>query len=1115
MKRILHLVLALLCAIALLSSCEKAPFVTMTGPRNYSFTRNGGTQSFAFSCNRNWTVSSTESWIRVSPSSGTPTDGDITVTITCSPNTTYDPRTATLTVKVEELMETITVTQETGLGLIVSPTTFDLTNAAQDIEIELQKNVQYSVAIDESGVDWIKQGGTKSLSTDKVTFHIAANKSYDDREGKITFKQTDGDLVQTVTVRQSQTNGLFITTPTYDLSNEAHTLSVEVKSNVQFEVTPQVDWIKTVETKALTPTSVVLSIEANESYDNRTGTVIVKQTNGDLSSTITINQHQTDGLFVTPTSAEVSNQANSVVLEIIDNVSYNVVIPDNAKSWISVQSNTKTKALVEDKVVLAIAQNTTYDDREASVTIKQVNGPLAETVKIKQGQNLGLFATKSYFELSNAAQTAEVEVKANVEFTTTTDVDWIKIVETKALKASTIVLSVAANETYDDRVGKVNVKQINGDLEGVITIVQRQTNGLFVDKDTYEVPSDGGTVSVDIQTNAYVEVVIPEKDKEWIERAPETKGLEAKTLRLTVKANPLYVGRSSDLVIREASTPIERPIHISQLQLNHLTAESPVEECTANDTTLTIKVKSNIGYTVSPKDNWMSVNPATVSIDGLDRDEDGLASTEIKVTLTRNSTYKYRTSQVDFSADGLSSGVPVEVKQSQFGYVVFEGYKYKTIAYGDREWFAENLRAKFGYEEGEQINSYGEAVYPYVGSGWTESGGEILYSLDWMTYRMVKEGFSICPEGWHVSTSNDWKSLFSLNSSTASTPFIKEELGGSDEYSFGGNYGYWHMSSFWFEVGLADVLQEWAEINKDGVRVQDHSTQYGPFPSTKYWHIRCVRGPIEPDLLTLPVMEQTTTTANLRGEVMNDPNSSTAKPWNGRLLNANYSKITKAGFKYGTSKDNLSSTVYSSDANLNVTLSGLKAGHIYYFQSVAEYEGGSGPVYGNVMSFRTYDGTMEYQGKTYFTTIINGVEMMTQNLQAATLNDGTPIPYVKENNEWATTTSPAQCIQINNEAGLEPLGRLYNKYTIETNKICPEGWRLPTNKELVLDWDTRYNLYGTANGLFCLANNVYWANPTYCNNLSGFSALPSEMRNADGSFTGINDNGNISPHCRP
>ena len=472
MKRVLHFALLLISAIALLASCEKAPFITMTGPRSFSFTRDGGTQSISFTCNRPWSVSSTESWIQITPSSGEASDKDISVTIKCSPNTTYDPRSATVTVKLEELSESITITQDTGIGLLVSPTTFELTNAAQVIEIEVQKNVQYSVAIDDESAKWIKQGGTKALTSDKVTFTISANESYDNREGKITFKQLDGDLSQTVTVRQSQTNGLFITTPDYNLSNEEHTLSVEVKANVEFEVASQTDWIEYIETKALTSSTITLFVKPNDSYDNRTGTVLVKQTNGDLIGTITINQKQTDFLHTPNTSFNLTSEAQNITLEIQDNVSYSIVIPDDAKSWISIVSDTQTKAIAEDKVVLAIAQNTTYNSRSASITLKQIDGPLAGTIDILQASMEGLAPDKASYDIDRQGGTLEVVVQANVEYEVTTEDAWIHYVQTKALSASTVVLTIDENETYSAREGKAQLSQKNGSLKQTITVKQ-------------------------------------------------------------------------------------------------------------------------------------------------------------------------------------------------------------------------------------------------------------------------------------------------------------------------------------------------------------------------------------------------------------------------------------------------------------------------------------------------------------------------------------------------------------------------------------------------------------------------------------------------------------------
>ena len=288
-SRHFRVLVAALLIVAVLS-CQQAPFLTTTGPRTFNFTRDGGTQWFTFTCNRDWSVSSTESWVTLSPSSGSAADGEIKVTITCSANTTYDARSAVITIRLEDMSESITITQDTGIGLIVSPTSFDLTNAAHKVEIKVQKNVQYIISIDEDCTNWIRVGGTKALTNDMVTIVIAANETYDDREGEITFKQIDGPLTATVTFRQSHNEGLFIDNKTFEVAQEGGMITVEVDANVDYEVNPQDDWIHLVDTKGLVKTSFVLRVDVNELYRSRTGTVLVKQSNGSHIAMVTINQ---------------------------------------------------------------------------------------------------------------------------------------------------------------------------------------------------------------------------------------------------------------------------------------------------------------------------------------------------------------------------------------------------------------------------------------------------------------------------------------------------------------------------------------------------------------------------------------------------------------------------------------------------------------------------------------------------------------------------------------------------------------------------------------------------------------------------------------------------------
>lgn len=367
-------------------SCSKetTPKLTVTSSKSIDIPKDGGTQTISFKCNQDWSISSSESWVKVSPSSGSARSGVVTSTITVSPNDTYEARSATITVRVADLNEYITISQPMGNGLIAPKKQFDLTNAEQTIEVEVQKNISYNVSIDEAGKNWITQVNSKALTSEKLYFKIAANTSYDNREGHITLKQTDGNLSETITIRQGETYGLFITTPEYDLSNEQHTLSVEVKANVEFDVTSEASWISYVETKGLKTSTITLNVAANEAFDNRTGSVKVVQKNGDLTGVITINQKQTDGLFVTPNSFELTNEEQEIEVEVKKNVSYNIVIPDAAQDWISVKTSANTKALETEKVFLSISANSTYDYREASITFKQVEGTLAETVVITQ-----------------------------------------------------------------------------------------------------------------------------------------------------------------------------------------------------------------------------------------------------------------------------------------------------------------------------------------------------------------------------------------------------------------------------------------------------------------------------------------------------------------------------------------------------------------------------------------------------------------------------------------------------------------------------------------------------------------------------------------------------------
>ena len=273
--------------IVLAGACQKAPELTLSSASEVSLTADGSSGSITFTANRDWAASAADTWVRVSPASGAASKDPVTVTVRCDANTTYEDRRSTVTIRAEGLSQTVTVKQPANLGIIVPNQSITLAAGDKSFEVEVQANVQYDVVI---SADWIKQKGTKGLITNNLSFSVEENQTYDERKATVTISQQDGSISQTISVKQAAKEGLELEKKEYDMPVEGGTLEVKVKSNVTFEVTPSVGWIHYVETKALDANTVVLSVDASNIYETRTGKVSIKQKNGSLSAEAIIRQ---------------------------------------------------------------------------------------------------------------------------------------------------------------------------------------------------------------------------------------------------------------------------------------------------------------------------------------------------------------------------------------------------------------------------------------------------------------------------------------------------------------------------------------------------------------------------------------------------------------------------------------------------------------------------------------------------------------------------------------------------------------------------------------------------------------------------------------------------------
>jgi uncharacterized protein (TIGR02145 family) len=148
----------------------------------------------------------------------------------------------------------------------------------------------------------------------------------------------------------------------------------------------------------------------------------------------------------------------------------------------------------------------------------------------------------------------------------------------------------------------------------------------------------------------------------------------------------------------------------------------------------------------------------------------------------------------------------------------------------------------------------------------------------------------------------------------------------------------------------------------------------------------------------------------------------------------------------------------------------------------------------------------DIDGNVYKTVKIGNQIWMAENLKTTKYNNGIAIPFVIDVDAWKALKTPAFCWYNNDVINKNKYGALYNWYTINTKKLCPLGWHIPSDAE----WTTLTTVLGgedVAGGKLKEAGTLHWKSPnTGATNETGFTALPSGNRHFMGTF---DDGGSI------
>lgn len=235
----------------------------------------------------------------------------------------------------------------------------------------------------------------------------------------------------------------------------------------------------------------------------------------------------------------------------------------------------------------------------------------------------------------------------------------------------------------------------------------------------------------------------------------------------------------------------------------------------------------------------------------------------------------------------------------------------------------------------------------------------------------------------------------------------------------------------------------------------------------------------------------------------------------GTITDDGGSTVTARGICWGTTTNPAitgSKTVDGTGTgSFTSSISGLLPGTTYYIRAYATNSAGT--AYGSEVSFKTASvatgSVTDVDGNAYSTITIGNQIWMASNLRTTKYNDGTSIPLVTDNTTWGNLLTPGYCWYDNDATTYKgTYGGLYNWYTVDTGKLCPTDWHVPSSAEWTI-LTTYLGGESIAGGKLKEAGTIHWLSPNEgATNEMGFSSLPGGNRNSDGTFNNIGRLGN-------
>lgn len=289
--------------------------------------------------------------------------------------------------------------------------------------------------------------------------------------------------------------------------------------------------------------SVDVHVDANEGYDDRNVVITIQA--GDVSKTVMVTQKQKNALTLTADRFEVGCEGGDINVEVKSNISYEVVIPDEYKGWIS--QKVKGRGLISNTLLFEIAASEEYDKREGEIIIQ--SGIMSEIIKIYQMGTQFILLSQNDYTVGDKGETIAIEINSNCDFEVKMpDVDWVTIANSRSVSSHTLYYTISPNETYDEREAEIVFFDKNNiSICDTLHIRQVQKDAILLSDKVLNMDYLGREFIIDVNANVDVEVIMP--NVFWLSQIPlQSKSLVKHRFAFSVLDNDTGQNREAKII---------------------------------------------------------------------------------------------------------------------------------------------------------------------------------------------------------------------------------------------------------------------------------------------------------------------------------------------------------------------------------------------------------------------------------------------------------------------------------------------------------------------------------------------------------------------------------------